>query len=61
LHVGQRVTPTEAIHTARGTAWPGTLGVIVHIGGGGQLADAFTVRFGGFTATGVYRKQIRAA
>jgi hypothetical protein len=61
LHVGQRVTPTEAIHTSRGTAWPGTLGVIVHIGGGGQLADSFTVRFPGFTAQGVYIHQIHAA
>jgi hypothetical protein len=61
LHVGQRVTPTEAIHTSRGTAWPGTLGVIVHIGGGGQLADSFTVRFPGFVARGVYLHQIHAA
>lgn len=61
LHVGQRVTPTEAIHTSRGTAWPGTVGVIVHIGGGGQLADSFTVRFPGFVARGVYLHQIHAA
>lgn len=61
LRVGQRVTPTGAIHTSRGTAWPGTIGVIVHIGGGGQLADTFTVRFPGFVARGVYRHQIRAA
>jgi hypothetical protein len=61
FRVGQRVTPTEAIHTSRGTAWPGTLGVIVHIGGGGQLADSFTIRFPDFTARGVYVHQIHAA